>query len=155
MTMTQRLNPFTVSPAAMRPWIELGKTIETSGLEPLLRELVMTRAAQINGCAFCIHHHVTEARRYGESEDRLHLLSAWRKSALYSARERAALGWTEALTLVAETHAPDDDYETLRQHFTEDEQVQLTLLIAQTNAWNRIRIGFRSVHPAEAKKAAA
>jgi AhpD family alkylhydroperoxidase len=153
--MIQRLNPFTVSPAAMRPWIELGKTIETSGLEPLLRELVMMRAAQINGCAFCIHHHVAEARKYGETEDRLHLLSAWRKSALYSARERAALGWTEALTLVAETHAPNDAYEALCQHFTQDEQVHLTLLIAQTNAWNRIRIGFRSIHPAEQKKAAA
>src|ERR1700704_5559068 len=79
MTMTPRLNPFTASPAAMQPWIELGKTIQTNGLEPLLRELVMTRASQINGCAFCIHHHVTDARKYGETEDRLHLLSAWRE----------------------------------------------------------------------------
>lgn len=78
--MTARLNPFTASPAAMQPWIELGKTIQTSGLEPLLRELVMTRAAQINGCTFCIHHHVADARKYGETEDRLHLLSAWRES---------------------------------------------------------------------------
>jgi len=153
-TMAPRLNPFTASPAAMLPWIELGKTIQSNGLEPLLRELVMTRASQINGCAFCIHHHVTDARRYGETEDRLHLLSAWRESALYSDRERAALGWTEALTLVSETHAPDDAYEALRQHFTEDEQVKLTLLIAQVNAWNRIKIGFRALHPAEAKKVA-
>jgi AhpD family alkylhydroperoxidase len=155
MTMTERLNPFATSPAAMQPWIELGKTVQTNGLEPLLRELVMTRASQINGCAFCIHHHVTDARKYGETEDRLHLLSAWRESALYSDRERAALGWTEALTLVFETHAPDDAYEALRQHFTDDEQVKLTLLIAQVNAWNRIKIGFRAVHPAEATKQAA
>jgi AhpD family alkylhydroperoxidase len=154
MTMTQRLNPFTASPAAMQPWIELGKTIETNGLEPLLRELVMTRASQINGCTFCIHHHVTDARKRGETEERLYLLNAWRESLLYSDRERAALGWTEALTLVSETHAPDDVYDALCRHFTEDEQVELTLLIAQVNAWNRIKIGFRAVHPAEAQKAA-
>jgi AhpD family alkylhydroperoxidase len=154
MTMTPRLNPFTASPAAMQPWIELGKTIETSGLEPLLRELVMTRASQINGCAFCIHHHVTDARKQGETQERLYLLNAWRESLLYSDRERAALEWTEALTLVSETHAPDDAYDALRRHFTEDEQVKLTLLIAQVNAWNRIKIGFRAVHPAEERKAA-
>lgn len=152
--MTQRLNPFTISPAAMQPWIELGKTIQTNGLEPLLRELVMTRAAQINGCTFCLHHHIADARKHGETEDRLHLLSAWRESTLYSNRERAALAWTEALTLVSETHAPDDVYEALNEHFTADEQVNLTLLIAQTNAWNRINIGFRRFHPAERKTAA-
>ena len=153
--MTERLNPFAANPAAMRPWIELGKTIQTNGLEPLLRELVMMRASQINGCAFCIHHHLTDARRYGETEDRLHLLNAWRESALYSDRERAALGWTEALTLVAQTHAPDDAYAALCRHFTDQEKVQLTLLIAQVNAWNRIKIGFRAAHPAEEKMAAA
>jgi len=153
--MAQRLNPFTANPAAMKPWIELGKTIQTNGLEPLLRELVMTRAAQINGCTFCIHHHLTDARKYGETEDRLHLLSAWRESSHFSERERAALGWTEALTLVSETRAPDEAYEAVREHFTEQEQVQLTLLIAQTNAWNRINIGFRRAHPAEQKKKAA
>src|SRR5262245_35436023 len=118
--MTERLNPFSANPAAMRPWIELGKTIATNGLEPLLRELVMPRASQINGCAVCIHHHLADARRYGETEDRLHLLNAWRESTLYSERERAALGWTEALTLVAQTHAPDDDYAALCGHFTAD-----------------------------------
>jgi AhpD family alkylhydroperoxidase len=153
--MTERLNPFTAAPAAMRPWIELGKTIQTDGLEPLLKELVMTRISQINGCAFCLHHHTIDARKQGETEERLYLLNAWRESALYSERERAALGWTEALTLVSQTHAPDDAYEALRRHFTDEEQVRLTLLIAQVNAWNRIKIGFRAVHPAEAKKQAA
>jgi AhpD family alkylhydroperoxidase len=135
--------------------INLGKTIQNDGLEPLLKELVMTRASQINGCAFCIHHHTSDARRHGETEERLYLLSAWRESGLYSDRERAALGWTEALTLVSETHAPDDAYEALRRHFTEEQQVKLTLLIGLVNAWNRIKIGFRAVHPAEEKKRAA
>ncbi|MGO4562321.1 carboxymuconolactone decarboxylase family protein [Rhizobiales bacterium 3FA27D7] len=152
--MAQRPNPFTANPAAMKPWIEIGKTIQDDELEPLLKELVMTRAAQINGCTFCIHHHVEAARKQGESEDRLHLLSAWRESTLYSARERAALEWTEALTLVSQTHAPNDAYEILQAQFNEAEQVKLSLLIALTNAWNRINIGFRRVHPAEAKKAA-
>jgi AhpD family alkylhydroperoxidase len=152
MTMTTRLNPFTVAPTAMQPWIALGKTIQTNGLEPVLNELVMMRSAQINGCTFCVHHHLADARKAGETEDRLHLLTAWRESALYSDRERAALGWTEALTLVSETHAPDEAYEEMRLHFTEDEQVHLTLLIAQTNAWNRINIGFRRAHPADTKQ---
>jgi AhpD family alkylhydroperoxidase len=152
--MTQRLNPFATSPAAMQPWIELGKTIQTNGLEPLLKELVMTRSAQINGCTFCIHHHIADARKAGETEDRLHLLSAWRESTLYSDRERAALAWTEALTLVARTNAPDETYEVVHQQFSDDELVHLTLLIAQTNAWNRINIGFRRAAPAEKKKAA-
>lgn len=153
--MSERLNPFTAAPAAMKPWIELGKTIPNDGLEPLLKELVMTRASQINGCAFCLHHHTLDARKYGETEERLYLLNAWRESQLYSERERAALGWTEALTLVAETHAPDAAYAALCRHFTEEEQVKLTLLIAQVNAWNRIKIGFRAAHPADAKPKAA
>jgi AhpD family alkylhydroperoxidase len=155
MIMTSRLNPFTVGPAAMKPWIDLGATIDHDGLEPLLKDLVTMRASQINGCGFCIHYHLADARKHGETEDRLHLLGAWRESALYSERERAALGWTEALTLVSQTRAPDDAYEALRRHFSEEEQVKLTSLIAQINAWNRINIGFRMVHPTEAQKAAA
>ncbi|HWM48587.1 MAG TPA: carboxymuconolactone decarboxylase family protein [Xanthobacteraceae bacterium] len=153
--MTHRPNPFTTSPAAMKPWIDLGATIESDGLEPRLKDLVMMRASQINGCGFCIHYHLADARKHGEAEDRLHLLNAWRESALYSERERAALGWTEALTLVSQTHAPDDAYDVLRRHFSDEEQVKLTSLIAQINAWNRFNIGFRTVHPAEAQEAAA
>ena len=152
--MTPRLNPFTASPAAMQPWIDLGKTIQNDGLEPLLKELVMMRTSQINACACCIHYHTSDARKHGETPERLYLLSAWRESTLYSDRERAALGWTEALMLVSETHAPDGAYEVLRRHFTEEEQVKLTMLIGLVNAWNRINIGFRAVHPAEEKKAA-
>ena len=150
-----RLIPFEVAPGALKPMIELEKNLKNSGLEHSLIELVKTRASQINGCAYCIHMHTKDARANGETEERLYLLSAWRESPLYSDRERAALAWTEALTLVAETHAPDEDYEELSRHFTPEEQVKLTLLIGAINTWNRIAIGFRSIHPVEASRAAA
>jgi len=117
-------------------------------------ELVKIRASQINGCAFCLHMHTASARKHGETEERLYLLDAWRESPLYTDRERAALAWTEALTLVAETHAPDDVYQALRAQFNEEEQVKLTLLIVAINGWNRIQIGFRAVHPVAERKAA-
>jgi alkylhydroperoxidase family enzyme len=99
--------------------------------------------------------HTREARADGETEERLYLLDAWRESPLYSDRERAALAWTEALTLVAQTHAPDEDYARLKAHFSEEEQVKLTLAISAINAWNRFAIGFRSIHPVGASRAAA
>jgi AhpD family alkylhydroperoxidase len=117
-------------------------------------ELVKIRASQINGCAFCLHMHTADARKHGETEQRLYLLYAWRESPLYSERERAALGWTEALTLLSQTHAPDDAYQALRAHFTAEEQVTLTLLIVAINGWNRIQVGFRVVHPFEQRQAA-
>jgi AhpD family alkylhydroperoxidase len=150
-----RLIPFEVAPGTLKPMIEMEKNLKNSGLEHSLIELVKTRASQINGCAYCIHMHTKDARANGESEERLYLLSAWRESPLYSDRERAALAWTEALTLVSETHAPDEDYEELSRHFTPEEQVKLTLLIGAINTWNRIAIGFRSIHPVEASRAAA
>ena len=153
--MTPRLNPFAASAATMQSWIDLAQKTHGDGLEPRLKELVTMRISQINGCAFCLHYHLADARKAGESEDRLHLLDAWRESTLYSDRERAALAWSEALTLIAQTHAPDEAYEELRRHFSEEEQVKLTSVIVQTNAWNRINIGFRSAHPAEAQKQAA
>src|SRR5690606_22419734 len=113
---------------------------EGSGLEYSLLELVRTRASQINGCAFCIHMHVSDALKNGEQPMRLHLLDAWRESPLFSDRERAALGWTEALTMVAKTHAPDADYELLKSQFNDKEIGYLTLLIGQITAWNRIQI---------------
>jgi AhpD family alkylhydroperoxidase len=154
MTMTPRLNPFTASPAAMQPWIDLGKTIQDDGLEPLLKELVMMRTSQINGCAFCIHMHTRDARAHGETEERLYLLDAWRESPLYSDRERAALAWTESLTLIAETRAPDDVFDEVKKHFSDDEIVKLTVLIGAINAWNRLAISLRSIHPVKASAAA-
>jgi AhpD family alkylhydroperoxidase len=137
----------------MKAMVALETHIAASGLEPSLIDLVKTRASQINGCAYCIHMHTREARAHGESEERLYLLSAWHESPLYSARERAALNWTEALTLIAHSHAPDEAYDELRQHFDEAEIVKLTILIGAINTWNRVAIGFRAVHPV--KSAAA
>jgi AhpD family alkylhydroperoxidase len=152
--MTLRLNPFAVAPAAMKSWLDWSTGIPKSGLEDCLLELVKIRASQINGCARCLHMHTADARKHGETEERLYLLYTWRESPLYSERERAALAWTEALTLVSETRAPDDVYRTLRANFTEEEQVTLTLLIVAINGWNRIQVGFRAVHPVQQRQAA-
>jgi AhpD family alkylhydroperoxidase len=145
--MTPRLNPFAAAPAPMQAWLEFGQRILQSGLEESLTELVKVRASQINGCASCLHMHTASARKNGETEERLYLLDAWRESPLYSARERAALAWTEALTLLPQTHAPDEVYREFGEQFTEEEQVKLTLLVVAINGWNRIQVGFRAVHP--------
>jgi AhpD family alkylhydroperoxidase len=147
--MKPRLDPFAAAPKTMQAMLALEAHLHGSGLEMSLYHLVKTRASQINGCAYCVHMHTRDARAHGESEERLYLLSAWRESPLYSERERAALAWTEALTLIAETHAPDEIYEEVRRNFSEEETVKLTLLIGAINSWNRIAIGFRSIHPVE------
>lgn len=152
--MQPRLNPFQAAPESIKAMMALENHLAKSGLETSLYHLVKTRASQINGCAYCIHMHTRDARAHGETEERLYLLDAWRESPLYSARERAALAWTDSLTRISETHAPDADYEEVKQHFTEAELVNLTLLIGAINAWNRLAIGFRSLHPV-AKSAAA
>jgi AhpD family alkylhydroperoxidase len=151
--MKARLNPYAAAPETMKLVAAIEPQIAASGLELGLIELVKTRASQINGCAFCIHMHTKDARAHGETEERLYLLNAWKESSLYTDRERAALAWTESLTLVSETHAPDDVYEEVRKHFTEAETVNLTVLIGVINTWNRIAIGVRSQHP-RAKAAA-
>ena len=145
--MEPRISYAKASPGASRAMYALETYVRQCGLEETLLELVKTRASQINGCAYCIYMHTREARADGETEERLYLLDAWRESPLYSDRERAALAWTEALTLIAQTHAPDADYAALAPHFTDREKVVLTLLITTINAWNRIAIGFRSQHP--------
>jgi AhpD family alkylhydroperoxidase len=113
------------------------------------------RASQINGCAFCINMHTQDARKRGETEQRLYLLNAWREAPAYTDRERAALAWTEAVTLISETHAPDDVYNEVRTHFSEAETVNLTMLIAAINAWNRLAISFRAVPPVRVSAATA
>ncbi|MBN9449424.1 MAG: carboxymuconolactone decarboxylase family protein [Bosea sp.] len=145
--MTKRLNPYVAAPDTMKPLIALEATLKESGLEHSLIHLVKMRASQINGCAYCLHMHSADAMKEGESPARLFLLDAWHESALYSPRERAALAWTDALTLVSQTHAPDEAYEELQRHFSPEETVKLTMLIATINSWNRIAIGFRSAHP--------
>jgi AhpD family alkylhydroperoxidase len=121
-----------------------------AGLEPSLCELVKTRASQLNGCAFCLEMHTREARAAGETEARLYPLSAWRESPLYTARERAALAWTEAVTLVADSRVPDGVYNEVREQFSEEELVKLTLVINVINSWNRFAVAFRAVHPVPA-----
>ena len=125
----------------------LGREIyaRQSGLEPALLELVKMRASQINGCAFCLDMHSKDARAAGETEQRLYALNAWRETPFFSDRERAALAWAEAVTRVSETHVPDETYETVRDHFTEKELVDLTISIVAINGWNRLAIAFRSV----------
>jgi len=151
--MQARLDYFKASPNVMKAMLGLEQAVRDSGLEYSLIELVKTRASQINECAYCIYMHTTDARKAGETEERLYLLSAWRESSLYTERERAALAWTESLTLVAETGAPDDVYEALDPHFTDAEKVNLTMLIGAINVWNRISVGFRGQHPAAANAA--
>ena len=119
--------------------------LAASGLEKSLRELVKLRASQLNGCGFCIDMHWKDARAAGETEQRLYGLGAWRESPYYNDRERAALAWTEALTLISETHVPDEVYEAVRPRFTEKELVDLTWAVAAINAWNRVAISMRSV----------
>jgi AhpD family alkylhydroperoxidase len=153
--MKPRMNYYQAAPDTIKALVALEEQIQASGLEKSLIELVKTRASQINGCAFCINMHTQDARKQGETEQRLYLLNAWHESPLYTDRERAALAWTEALTLIAETHAPDDLYEGVRAHFSETETVNLTMLIGAINAWNRLAIAFRAVHPVKAKAAVA
>jgi AhpD family alkylhydroperoxidase len=153
--MKPRMNYYQAAPDTIKALVALEEQIQASGLEKSLIELVKTRASQINGCAFCINMHTQDARKQGETEQRLYLLNAWHESPLYTDRERAALAWNEALTLIAETHAPDDVYEGVRAHFSESETVNLTMLIGAINAWNRLAIAFRAVHPVKAKAAVA
>ncbi|MBA2932909.1 carboxymuconolactone decarboxylase family protein [Sphingomonas sp. CGMCC 1.13654] len=148
--MTQRVrNYYSLAPAGIKAMMDLEKSFADSGIEKTIQELVKLRASQINGCAFCIHMHTTDMRKMGESEMRLYMLNAWHESSLYTSRERAALAWTEALTRIADTHAPDADYEVLKAEFSDAEQVQLTLMIGAINAWNRLAIGLRADHPVE------
>jgi AhpD family alkylhydroperoxidase len=138
-----RLNAYEAAPDAMRAVQRVEAYIQQCGLEKRLIELVKMRASQINGCAYCLHVHSADARRAGETEQRLYLLNAWHEAPLYTERERAALAWTEALTRVEETHAPDSTYDEVRQHFKDKELADLTTLIGLINLWNRVAIGFR------------
>src|SRR5215217_504626 len=130
---------------AMRAMLGLSGYEARCGLEPSLLELVKLRASQINGCANCLDMHSKDARARGESEQRLYLLDAWRESPFYSARERAALAWTEAVTLVAESRVPDAVYEEARRQFSDDELLALTMAVATINAWNRLNVALRTV----------
>ena len=153
--MKPRMNIFQAAADATKGMVAAEAAIQKSGIEQGLLELVRLRASQINGCAFCINMHTEDARKRGETEQRIYLLNAWRESPLYTDRERAALAWTESVTLIAETHAPDDVYEQVRAQFSDAETVNLTMLIGAINAWNRLAIAFRAVHPVKVKASVA
>ncbi|WP_428699130.1 carboxymuconolactone decarboxylase family protein [Stappia sp.] len=139
--MTAQLDPFAAAPTLMKKWFAISQDVAGS-LEPSLIELVKIRASLINGCANCINMHTAEARAQGESEQRIYLLSAWREAPCYTDRERAALAWTDALTRLSEGHMQEAARAGLTAHFTEEEQVKLTLMINVINGWNRLAVGF-------------
>ena len=145
--MTQRINLYAVGQKAIEPMLAIEAYLQASGLEHALMHLVKMRASQINGCAYCLHMHSSDALKEGEDAKRLFLLDAWEESNLYTPRERAALAWTDALTKVAETHAPDAVYAEVKAQFSEQEIADLTVAIGMINTWNRISIGLRSEHP--------
>jgi len=142
--MSQRINYNEKAPKALKGMMELEKYMQSSDLEKTLYELVKMRASQINGCAYCLDMHSKDARAAGETEQRLYGLNAWREAPFYSDRERAALAWTEAVTKISENEVSDELYESVRQHFEEEELVTLTMAIVAINGWNRLAISFRS-----------
>lgn len=141
--MKKRLNYQSVAPEAMKGMLELEKYVANSGLEHNLYELVKIRASQINGCAYCLDMHTKDARKAGETEQRLYLLSTWRETSFFTERERAALAWTEAMTVISENDISDALYQQVGEHFSEKEHVALTMAIIAINGWNRLAIGFR------------
>jgi len=142
--MNPRLNYAKAAPGAFQTMLHFGEYADNSGLETSLLRLVQIRASQINGCAYCLDMHTQDARAEGESEQRLYLIAAWREAPFYSERERAALEWTEAITLVANDHVPDEVYERVHPHFTDEELVNLTMAVNVINAWNRLNVAFRT-----------
>lgn len=149
--MTNKLNPYAVAPAQMKQWQGVAQSIAAS-LDQKLVHLVEIRASQINGCGNCLNLHTTFAREAGETEQRIYLLSAWREAPCYSERERAALGWTDALTRLSEGPALESAREALQAQFSEEEQVKLTLMINVINGWNRLAVGFGMwIEPAAVK----
>jgi AhpD family alkylhydroperoxidase len=147
IAMTPRADIYKVSPDIFNAWYAFSVQVGESGLEKPLLELVKVRASQINGCANCLNMHTAEARRAGETEQRLHLLAAWHDAPCYSDRERAALAWTEHLTEIAGKRAPDAVYETLDAQFSKEEQLKLTMMITVINGWNRLAVGFNLFAP--------
>jgi AhpD family alkylhydroperoxidase len=141
--MKQRLDFYKASPEAIKAMMGLERQVSKSGLEKPLVDLVRLRASQINGCAFCLDMHTADARKEGENERRLATLSAWRETPFFTDRECAARTWTEALTLVADGHVPDEVWNEVHPHFSESELADLTLLVVAINGWNRFSIGFR------------
>jgi AhpD family alkylhydroperoxidase len=145
--MQPRADIYSVSPQIFKAWYTFSEQVAASGLEKPLLELVKIRASQINGCANCLNMHTADARKLGETEQRLHLLAAWHEAPCYTDRERAALGWTEHMTEVATRRAPDAVYAALDAQFSKEEQLKLSLAIVVINGWNRLAVGFNLYAP--------
>ncbi len=143
--MKARIDLMHINPGIIHAMLGLERQVRQAGFDGKLLDLVRMRASQINGCAYCLDMHSKDARANGESEQRLYALNAWRETPFFSARERAALAWTEALTLVADTHVPDEVYEHVREQFSEDEVAQLSLAVVAINGWNRLNVAARTV----------
>ena len=152
--MKQRLQFFAKAPELMKQVQALNKAVEESGLEKRLQHLVKLRASQINGCSFCVDMHSKEALADGDTLQRVIMVSAWKESPLFSERERAALAYTEAVTLISNAGVPDALYEATLKHFSEEELVKLSVAIGTINVWNRLCVPFHAIHPVAASKAA-
>jgi len=153
--MQQRIDVTKVSPAVYQAAAALQTYVDQSGLDAKLRELIKIRASQINGCAFCLAMHTRDARKIGETDERMHLLAAWREAPVYNARERAALAWVEAITLVTQGYVPDEAFEAVRRQFSEKEIVDLTAAAVVINSWNRLAIALRVPPQVDSKREAA
>lgn len=141
--MSTRLDFYKASPEAIKGLLNTEEYISKSTLEKSLIDLIKLRASQINGCAYCIDMHTKDALKAGETPQRLFAISAWQETPFFNERERAALAWTEVLTLLPQTHAPDEVYEEVIRHFSEKETIDLTVAITNINSWNRLAVGFR------------
>ncbi|QPB20155.1 carboxymuconolactone decarboxylase family protein [Rhizobium sp. 007] len=153
--MQARFNFAKASPEAYKAVAALEQYVQSSGLERRFIHLIKLRASQINGCAYCVDMHVKEARHDGLGEQWINLICTWKESPVYDAKERALLGWVDAVTKIAETGAPDADFEALKAHFSEEEVTKITVAIGTINVWNRLAVGFRSQHPIDQPAKAA
>jgi AhpD family alkylhydroperoxidase len=153
--MQPRFDFYKAAPDAYQAVVALENYVQNSGIAKHDIHLIKLRASIINGCAYCVDMHAKEARRSGLSEQWINLMSVWRESPVYTARERALLGWVDAITNLAQTGAPDESYEALKAHFSEEEMTRLTVAIGTINMWNRLAVGFRSQHPVDRPAAAA
>jgi len=148
--MQARINYYTLVPQAYKAVAALNQyVVRDSGLPPRLQELIKIRASIVNGCTYCVDMHIKEARHQGLGEQWINLISVWREARVYTEAERAVLAWTDALTLVAQTQAPDAEFEALQKHFSDEEITQITVAIGLINVWNRLGVGLRSQHPVD------
>jgi len=153
--MHPRLDFYKTAPDALKAVMQLENYVQTSGLERRFIHLIKLRASQINGCAYCVDMHVKESRHDGLSEQWINLMSVWREAGVYDATERALLGWVEAVTNVSQSGIPDDAFEALKPHFTDEDIMKITMAICTINTWNRLAVGFRTPHPVDQSAAAA